>query len=90
MAQELRKLREDMAGLKEDAARQQNLLEQKARLNYDSIWKSIRDLEDGIERLKRWQLSINEIFTCQEHKEQKEQQVLYHPTKRSAMRRRKP
>jgi septal ring factor EnvC (AmiA/AmiB activator) len=96
MTDELRYLREDITMLENRVDSKHKFLKEgleqeiaKMKLNYDGIWKSIRELEDSIERLKKWQLSINDIFINQEPPEQKEQQTLYHPTKRSATRRRK-
>jgi hypothetical protein len=97
MTDELRYLREDITMLENRVDSNHKFLKEgleqetaKVKLNYDGIWKSIRELEDSIKRLKKWQLSINDIFINQEPPEQKEQQVLYRPTHKRAVRRRKP
>ena len=92
MADELRYLRVDMNWLEESIADKHQLLRQKAEkieLDHDSIWKSIRELKESIERLKKWQISINDIFINREPQEQKEQQIPYHQTHKRATRRRK-
>jgi aspartate oxidase len=90
MTDELRYLREDITRLEDRVDSNHEFLKEKLeqeiakmKLNYDGIWKNIRDLERSIGRLKKWQISINDIFMNQAAPKQEEQKISKSTTRRS-------
>jgi hypothetical protein len=95
MADELRKLREDAGELRADIHQRLQLAEQKSRLHYDSIYKSLADLQENIERLRGWQLMVDKIVAdynavSQGVPKPQEQQTLHLTPHKRGRRGRKP
>jgi hypothetical protein len=91
MAQEIRKLREDVNELRGNINQELRLAKQEAYQRYDSIYKSLADLQEDIGRLKEWQIKIDKIVADYPiaSQEPQEQQVPYHQVPKRATKKRK-